>query len=245
MIAVIPPADGNADTGCMDPVQVSPWSSPATVAGFVDSPPNERLLSFARAGRDRGGLCAIDVGCGAGRNLVPLARQGWTIIGVDLSRPMLEAAAARVDAEGLSARAALALAPMDVLPAGTATVDLIVAQGIWNLARSGSEFRSAVREAARVARKDAGLFVFTFSRRTLPPSAVPVAGETFVFTGFSGRAQCFLTEHQLVAELGAAGFIPDAAVPLLEHNVPRPGAIRSANVPVIFEAAFRFKGARL
>jgi hypothetical protein len=36
----------------------------------------------------------------------------------------------------------------------------------------------------------------------------------------------------------------DPAVPLKEHNSPRAGTIRAANVPVIFEAAFRFVGAR-
>lgn len=213
------------------------------MAGFADSPPNETLMAFAAAERARGGTTAIDVGCGAGRNLVPLAQQGWTMIGVDLSTPMIDAAAARVRAASLR-RTALAQAPMDALPIGTRSMDLIVAHGIWNLARSGAEFREAVREAARVARAGAGLFVFTFSRRTLPPSATPVAGESFVFTQFSGHPQCFVTREQLLAELETAGFIPDAAVPLAEHNVPRPGSIRSGNVPVIFEAAFRFTGGR-
>ena len=155
---------------------------------------------------------------------------------------MLSAAAERVRSEGLSARARLALAPMDALPIGDRRIDLIVTHGIWNLAASGAEFRRAVREAARVARRGASLFVFTFSRRTLPASERPVAGESFVFTGFTGTPQCFVTEAQLLEELGAVGFVPDPAVPLTEHNVPRAGAICAGNVPVIYEAAFRFGG---
>src|SRR3954470_15543585 len=158
----------------MDPLHGSVWSAPGTVAGFVDSPANQTLLEFASRERARGGTCAVDVGCGAGRNLVPLAQQGWTIVGVDFSRPMLDAAAERVDAETLSKQARLALARMDALPIADRCIDLIVAQGIWNLAGSDAEFRRAVREAARVARPGAGLFVFTFSRRTLPQSARPV-----------------------------------------------------------------------
>ena len=46
-----------------------------------------------------------------------------------------------------------------------------------------------------------GLFVFTFSRHTLPPDTQPVPGESFVFTQFSGAPQCFLTEPQLLTEL--------------------------------------------
>ena len=199
-------------------------------------------MALAATERDRGGMCAVDVGCGAGRNLVPLARQGWTVVGVDLSRPMIDAAAERVETDRLSSRAYLSLAPMDALPVADRTIDLIVAHGIWNLAGSGVEFRRAVLEAGRVARRGAALFVFTFSRRTLADSARPLDGESFVFAGIFGQPQCFLTEGQLVAELAAAGFVPDAAVPLTEHNLPRPGAIRAANVPVIFEAAFRFMG---
>jgi SAM-dependent methyltransferase len=226
----------------MDPLAGSTWSAPGTVAGFAQSPPNPTLVRFAGAELRRGGQWALDVGCGAARNTVPLAQLGWNVLAVDLARPMIEAAAARTETEGVSTRVRLALAPMHALPAVTGSMDLIVAHGIWNLARSGDEFRQAVREASRVARPGAALFVFTFSRRTLPRGAQPVAGETFVYTQFSGEPQCFLTEPQLIAELGAAGFIADAAVPLTEHNVPRPGAISTGTVPVIYEIAFRATG---
>jgi ubiquinone/menaquinone biosynthesis C-methylase UbiE len=200
-------------------------------------------MRFAEAERRRGGRTALDLGCGAGRNLVPLAEQGWTVTGVDWSRPMLDAAAARIEDRGLAARAHVLLAPMDAVPVGSRRVDLIVAHGIWNLARSGREFRDALKAAARVARPGAALFVFTFSRNTLPPDALPVDGETFVYTQFSGEPQVFLTQCQLFAELRAAGFAPDPGVPLTEHNAPRPGSVRTGGAPAIYEAAFRFVGA--
>lgn len=228
----------------MDPLHGTPWSAPGTVAGFADSPPNETLMAFAARERARGARRALDIGCGAGRNLVPLARDGWSVIGVDLSRPMIDAAAARLVSEGLARTARLALAPMHALPVADRSIDLVVAHGIWNLAKSGEEFRAAVREAGRVARPGAALFVFTFSRHTLPDSARPVDGESLVYTSFSGTPQIFLSAAQLVAELGAAHFLPDPAVPLVEHNLPRNGALRSTSVPVIYEAAFRLAGDR-
>src|SRR5688500_18475938 len=100
---------------------------------------------------------------------------------------MLRATAQRAHAEGLQHRLAVALAPMDVAPAPDRSFDLVVAHGIWNLARSAAELRRAVMEAARVARRDARLFVFTFSRHTLPAEARPVPGETFVFMEFAGE----------------------------------------------------------
>jgi ubiquinone/menaquinone biosynthesis C-methylase UbiE len=127
---------------------------------------------------------------------------------------------------------------MDRLPVADRSFDVVIAHGIWNLARSGAEFRAGVREAARVCRPGAALFVFTFSRHTLPEDVPPVAGETFVYTQFSGSPQCFLTQAQLLSELEAAGFTPDPAVPLTEHNRPRPGQLSSGG-PVIYEGAFR------
>jgi hypothetical protein len=118
----------------------------------------------------------------------------------------------------------------------------VIAHGIWNLARSAAEFRRALREAARVSRPGAGLFVFTFSRTTLPPQTEPVPGEPYVFTQFSGQPECFLTEDQLVRELDVAGFTPDPGVPLEEHNRPQPGKLHTGTVPVIYEGAFRYTG---
>jgi SAM-dependent methyltransferase len=223
-----------------DPLAGSSWSAPGTVAGFARSSPNEVLLRFAGAERRRVGEGRLlDLGCGAGRNALPLAQEGWQVLGTDLSWPMLRAAAVRVHESRLQERVALALSPMDCIPAASRSVDLIVAHGIWNLARSAGEFRRAVAEAARVARAGAGLFVFTFSRNTLPAGAKAVAGEPFVFDEFSGEPQCFLTASQLFSEMGAAGFLPDRAVTLTEYNPPAPGLPRRGGPPVIYEAAFR------
>ena len=216
----------------------SRWSTPDTVRGFVQAPPNETLLSFAGDERRRRiAPRAADIGCGAGRNAVPLALAGWHVIGTDISRPMLDAARGRVRAAGAHG-VVLAEAPMDALPIPDTSVDLIVAHGIWNLAGSASHFRRGVGEAARIARRGAALFLFTFSRNTLPAAAEPVAGETFVFTQFAGEPQCFLTREEILDELGRAGFAPDPAVPLTELNSRT--HLMAASGPVIYQGAFRF-----
>lgn len=229
---------GTAD----DPTGGARWSNAGTVAGFAAAPPNATLMRFAgeelpRAGRRQ----ALDLGCGAARNASPLAAQGWRVLGLDLSLPMLHAARERILRElgEQKNRVQLALAPMDQLPAADRAFDLVIAHGIWNLARSGAEFRRAIREASRVSVDHAALFVFTFSRNTLPGDARPVAGEAFVFTEFSGEPQCFLTAEQLVSELKAAGFVRDNAVPFRELNKPAAGALAASPAPVIYEALFR------
>jgi len=224
----------------VDPLAGSSWSTPSTVAGFSQSPPNETLVAFAERERQHAAPHrAVDIGCGAVRNAAPLAATGWDIIGTDLSWPMLVAATARVRHEAPAAHVLFTLAPMDALPVASGSADLVIAHGIWNLARSSAEFRSGIREAARIARGGAALFVFTFSRHTLPYEAEPLAGEPFVFTQFSGQPQCFLTEAQLLSELRQAGFDTDPAVPVRELNLPRPGALQSCRAPVIYEGAFR------
>jgi SAM-dependent methyltransferase len=226
----------------MDPLAGSQWSAPGTVAGFAKSAPNAVLMKFAEEGLRRSGSTrALDLGCGAGRNAIPLARLGWTVVGTDLSWPMLCAAGTRTREDRLGDRLRLVLAPMENIPARDRSFDLIIAHGIWNLARSAAQFRQALGEAARVAKPGAGLFVFTFSRNTFPQQTEPVAGEPFVFTQFSGEPQCFLTEAQLVAELSHVGFALDPDVPLREYNRPQPGALASGTMPVIYEAAFRLE----
>jgi SAM-dependent methyltransferase len=219
---------------------VSRWGDPQTVAGFGHSPPNQALLRFVEGERERSPRpTVLDLGCGAGRNAVPIAALGCLVLGTDVEWPMLEAASRRARAEGVAERTQWALARMDRLPVVSRAFDVIVAHGIWNLAESSTEFRRAVAEAARAGRPGAGLFLFTFSRHTLQPDAEPVAGEPFVFTQFAGEPQCFLTEGQLLSEMASAGF--DALGPLVEYNRPRSGQLNPSG-PVIYEGTFRLRG---
>ena len=195
-------------------------------------------------GRRTGVSCIgalLDIGCGAGRNALPLARAGWEVIGTDLSLPMLEAAATRVVQDQLAQRVSLLMAPMNQLPFVSESFDFIVAHGIRNLARSGREFRQAVRRG-RTRRTTRMRVVPVSLRQTLVDSATPVPGESFVFTQFSGEPQCFLTAEQVVSELGAWRFEPDPALPLRELNERPKGALRTSSGPVIYQGMFRCKG---
>ncbi len=127
---------------------------------------------------------------------------------------------------------------MHELPFAARSFDLIVAHGIWNLARSGREFRRALAEAARVARRPSALFVFTSREMPCRQMRNMVVNESFVFTQFSGQPQCFLTAQQLATELGAVGFVRDPSTTLRELNLPQPGALYSG-APVIYEGIFR------
>ncbi|MDL2718003.1 MAG: class I SAM-dependent methyltransferase [Acidobacteriota bacterium] len=216
------------------------WGDAGVVQGFSTAAANQVLLAFVRAEiARRPRLRILDVGCGAARNAVPMAAEGAAVVGTDIAWPMLAAARRRGEAAGMGRRTVFVHAPMERLPVGDASVDLVVAHGIWNLARSAAEFRRAIAEAARVARPGAGLFVFTFSRATLAPDDEPVPGESFVFTQFAGEPQCFLTEAELLEELLRGGFEKDPPGPLTEHNRPEAGRAFARGGPVIYEGTFR------
>jgi SAM-dependent methyltransferase len=57
-------------------------------------------LSFAQRHFDRPGRL-IDLGCGTGRLLIPFARRGYWVLGVDLSDEMLRVAGAKAAAAGV------------------------------------------------------------------------------------------------------------------------------------------------
>ena len=86
------------------------------------------------------------------------------------------------------------------------------------------------------------LFVFTFSRSTLPDADRPLPGESYVYTRFSGGPQIFLTVEELVEELAAAGFSPDPSTPIVEHNRRPKGAVYVGGAPAFIEGAFRYSG---
>lgn len=224
--------------------RISPrWTNPRAVAGFTSGGPNEVLVAwaarYAQSEGPGGRPWCLDIGGGAARNAVALAALGFRVVAADLSWPMLEGARTRLAHSPTADDVHLLLAPMAPLPLADASVDLVVAHGIWNLAGADAEFRLALAEAARVARPGAGLFVFTFSRRTLAADAEPDPGESFVFSSWNGEPQCFHTEDELIAQLAAVGFERDAPGPLTEYNAPRQGEVKMAGgAPVIYEGTF-------
>ena len=224
--------------------RVSPrWEQPQTVAGFTAGIPNDVLVAFAAARVQNQSSC-LDIGSGAARNATALAELGYQVVAADLSAPMLAGARDRVRTWSALAQARgagridLVLAPMAPLPFRSGSFDLIVAHGIWNLARSDRELREAMSEAGRVARPGAGLFLFTFSRHTLPDDARPDPGQSFTFSCWNGEPSCFLAEDEIVTLLGEAGFVRETPGPFTEYNRPRPGELRAGGAPVIYEGTF-------
>ncbi len=62
----------------------------------------DEVALYTDVAAEQGGAC-LDLGCGTGRVLVPLAQAGVEVVGLDSSPAMVEACRARVAEEGLTA----------------------------------------------------------------------------------------------------------------------------------------------
>lgn len=100
----------------------------------------------------------LELMCGSGRLLVPLARAGYRITGVDISAGMLERARIHLEAAGLSGRVELLEADVCVhVPAGPFKLAIIALNSFMHLTRTIDQL--AVLERIHSALAPGGLLV--------------------------------------------------------------------------------------
>ncbi len=104
-------------------------------------------LDFARAVGDP----VLELGCGTGRILTPLAAAGHRVTGVDASPAMLDRARAAINVAGLSHRVLLhrgSMTEADSVPGGPFGLVLITLNGLLHLPTAASQ-RQALTAARR------------------------------------------------------------------------------------------------
>ena len=116
-----------------------------------------RAVELLRLTTGRGvGTRVLDLGCGAGRHLVEMQRIGYRPTGVDLSRPMLDAA------REVSPETALVRADMRRLPFENGSFDVVTSYFTsFGYFDERSEDLQVLREVRRVVRAH-GLFLLDF-----------------------------------------------------------------------------------
>ncbi len=116
-----------------------------------------RVVSLANFSESETGL---DLCCGTGDIATGLAKRGGSIVGMDLNRPMLQQAAARLAKRG-EQRVNLAQANAMQLPLGNHSLDLVtIGYGLRNLANMDD----GLREITRVLKPGGRLLILDFGK---------------------------------------------------------------------------------
>lgn len=125
-------------------------------AGITE--PDDFIVEFSLKLRQRNARRILDVGCGAGRNMVFLAREEFMVVGLDISPTAVKLASKRADDENVKNCMFVAGSFLD-LPFSDAQFDAAFSSyGIENGSLSG--IKSAFNEMKRVVR-DVGMMLVT------------------------------------------------------------------------------------
>ncbi len=119
---------------------------------------NDLYLNFAEL---RGGPL-LELACGSGRALLPLARAGFTVTGVDTSARMLEKAGQALEAEGLAGRVTLVQQDMCALQLGQKFHLAFIALGSFGHIITRRQQREALA-AIRAHLIPGGMFILDIS----------------------------------------------------------------------------------
>jgi SAM-dependent methyltransferase len=185
--------------------------------------PHHTVVAFAEALRQRGVRRVLDLGCGAGRHAIYLARKGYDVCATDISATGLIATRDWLATEGLSA--GLHLSDMTSLAVADESVDALLTLYVIYHNRLG-DIRRTVAEIERILRPGAVALLTLISTRsyrfgqgreiepgTFIPTTGPDAGLPHHFFDQEGArsllarfsvSELALDEHEEAAENGRA-----------------------------------------
>ena len=110
-------------------------------------------------------MCVLDAGCGPGRNLVYLLREGCHLFAVDTNAQAVEQVRRLADSLGNPSPAEnFRVAPVEQMPFPDAVADAVICSAVLHFARSSEHFLAMLNELWRVLRPGGLLFCRLASR---------------------------------------------------------------------------------
>jgi 2-polyprenyl-6-hydroxyphenyl methylase/3-demethylubiquinone-9 3-methyltransferase len=128
----------------------------------------------ARSRRPLAGLCALDIGCGAGLQAEPLARMGAQVTAIDAAPENIEAARQHASAQALAID--YRCQPVEALAAEAAQFDLITALEVIEHVANRDSFLISLASLLRPG----GLAILSTPNRTAASWAVLIAGAEYL-----------------------------------------------------------------
>lgn len=155
-------------------------------------------------GRIAPGMRVLDAGCGGGRNLVYLLREGYDVHAVDedpqavhVVRDMAAALAPGLDVSQFRRETVEAMSWAD------ATFDVVISNAVLHFARDDAQFEAMVREMWRVLRPGGLLFARLASSIGMTLPLVQLGGRRFILP--DGSERYVVDERQLLQLTDALG----------------------------------------
>src|SRR4051794_28458443 len=148
-------------------------------------------------GRIAPGMRIFDAGCGSGRNLVYLLREGYEVFGVDEDPRAVEATRRLAGAENFRVE------PLESMSFPDAFADLVISSAVLHFARDEAHFDAMLRGTWRVLRPRGLFFCRLASTIGIEDQVRHVSGRRFLLPDGSER---YLVDEailmRLTAELG-------------------------------------------
>ncbi len=167
------------------------------------SPPLPAVKEFADYLETLNARNVLDLGCGAGRHAIFLAKQGFNIVGLDVSETALGELEGRRRAAGLG-NVTLVKHEMQELPFIDNYFDAVVSTNVLHHG-TGTEIRRALAEIYRIMRKDAVGFVITLSKSDFRyGTGTRLEDDTYRFSDGDeqGIVHHFFSEEELLQYFG-------------------------------------------
>src|SRR5271157_2099506 len=135
---------------------MSDWGEIFSAPEMQGLQPNPEFLALLPELRRQGVRLGLDAGCGVGRQLLPLAHQGFKVVGVDREAAVLRVLKTALTAEALPAP--LLQADLRHLPFADGSFDLAISINVINHGYAAT-FRNYCRELVRVLKPGGRLFI--------------------------------------------------------------------------------------
>jgi SAM-dependent methyltransferase len=161
--------------------------------GYIDIYVFDQILR----GNIAPGMCVLDAGCGYGRNLVHLLREGCEVFALDLDRDGVEHVRQLSASLGTGLPADnFQVGPIERMPFPDAFADVVICNSVLHFARDEEHFSSMLADLWRVLRPGGMLFCRLGSR--IGMDFEWVRGNTYVV---GDGSEWFLVDEKMLLEL--------------------------------------------